>query len=180
MAIFKSNAYGQVELNQVAFRRDGRVEAQAALSTVDFASAKCENGMLLAVDKQANGGWGEVKFASNSASLPIALVYSAEHMYDERKGALRDYYLGVDGGDFYPRLGYLSIGDIFTTDCVEATSTAAIVAAAADASSTATFGASTNGYIAAYSSAIGGPVLKCVKDYTMPDGTQGFKFQVIG
>ena len=38
-----------MELNQVAFPRDGRIEAQCALGD-DFAEVPAENGMLLAVD----------------------------------------------------------------------------------------------------------------------------------
>ena len=41
---------GQIELNNVAWRRDGRVEAQCALDAEAFASVPAENGMLLAVD----------------------------------------------------------------------------------------------------------------------------------
>ena len=40
------DGYGQVELNQVAFRRDGRIEAQCALDPTDFAKVSSENGML--------------------------------------------------------------------------------------------------------------------------------------
>ena len=47
---FICDGYGQLELNQVAFRRDGRIEAQCALSPVDFEKVPAENGMLLAVD----------------------------------------------------------------------------------------------------------------------------------
>ena len=46
---FVIDGYSQLELNQVAFRRDGRVEAQCALDDTDFASVPAENGMLLAV-----------------------------------------------------------------------------------------------------------------------------------
>lgn len=43
----KANEYGQLELNQVAFRRDGRIIAQYKLDpTIDYV----ENGMLLAID----------------------------------------------------------------------------------------------------------------------------------
>ncbi len=184
--------HGQVELNQVAFRRDGHVEAQCATSTTSFPRNDkgefigpnyCENGMLLAVDKANN----EVKFATNS-SLPIALVYSAEHMYDERhNGSLGEFYLGVDGGDFYPRLGYLTVGDIFMTNCVDASviTTAGELPGNKAGLKAAEFGAGTNGYITAYSTAIGGPKLKVINDdterggWTMPDGTPGLKFQVI-
>ena len=47
---FMCDGYGQLELNQVAFRRDGRIEAQCALSPVDFEKVPAENGMLLAID----------------------------------------------------------------------------------------------------------------------------------
>ena len=47
------DGYGQVELNQVAFRRDGRIEAQCKLDATDFDSIPAENGMILAVDNVA-------------------------------------------------------------------------------------------------------------------------------
>ena len=84
------DGYGQIELNNVAFRRDGRIEAQCAPDTTDFATAKVENGMLLAVD----GANRKVKFAVDG-SLPIALNYSAEHMYDERTPGLKSFYLNA-------------------------------------------------------------------------------------
>ena len=41
------DGYGQLELNQVAFRRDGRIEAQCKLADgIEYV----ENGMLLAID----------------------------------------------------------------------------------------------------------------------------------
>ena len=51
MARMTISGYGQVELNNVAFRRDGRIEAQCALDAEDFADVPAENGMLLAVDR---------------------------------------------------------------------------------------------------------------------------------
>ena len=52
MARMVIDGYGQVELNNVAFRRDGRIEAQCALDTADFdATTPCENGMILRVKK---------------------------------------------------------------------------------------------------------------------------------
>ena len=50
MAIVKlaKNGFGQIELNQVAFRRDGRIEAQCALDATEFGNGEfAENGMLL-------------------------------------------------------------------------------------------------------------------------------------
>ena len=74
---FVIDGYGQLELNNVAFRRDGRVEAQCALDATDFASVPAENGMLLAVDRINR----VVQFFDSSDDVyPIALNYTAEHM----------------------------------------------------------------------------------------------------
>ena len=105
------DGFGQIELNQVAFRRDGRIEAQCALGE-DFAEVPAENGMLLAVDNINR----IVKFPVAGEVFPIALNYSTEHMYDERTTALRNFRLNQ--GEFYPRLGYLDVGDKFTTNCL--------------------------------------------------------------
>ena len=37
-------------------------------------------------------------------------------MYDERANALKDFALNK--GEFLPRLGYLAVGDKFTTNCL--------------------------------------------------------------
>ena len=105
------DGYGQVELNQVAFRRDGRIEAQCALDATDFATAPAENGMLLAVDNITR----TVKLPKD-ASLPLALNYTAEHIYDERTPGLKNFKTEVGG--ISPRLGYLSVGDKFVTNCI--------------------------------------------------------------
>lgn len=174
--------YGQLELNNVAFPRDGRVEAQCKLNATDFASKVAENGMLLAVDNVAR----EIKLPTN-ASLPIAINYSAEHMYDQYHRALKDFKLTKD--DVYPRLGYLSVGDKFTTNCVGydtsdyATEAALLTALepAALASSPVYGGYSADGSIAIVDTKPSdGPVLRVIAKTTMPDGTIGIKFQVYG
>lgn len=175
------DGYGQVELNNVAFRRDGRIEAQCKPNATDFSNKVLENGMLLAIDNVAR----EVKLPVANESLPVALNYSAEHMYDERKGGLKDFYLnGTD--DFYPRLGYLAVGDKFTTNCVSydssvyATESAFISALGSIATVALYGGIGTDGAIAVASTApTVGPVLKVVQKTTMPNGKLGLKFQVI-
>ena len=87
MARFVIDGYGQLELNQVAFRRDGRVEAQCALDDTDFASIPAENGMLLAVDQVAR----KLKLPLAAETNPIVLVYSSEHIYDERTPGLKNF-----------------------------------------------------------------------------------------
>ena len=189
---FKIDGYGQLELNQVAFRRDGRVEAQCALDDTDFASVPAENGMLLAVDRVNR----KIKFPKSAviATCPVALNYTTEHMYDERANALKDFKLEL--GEFYPRLGFLSVGELFTTNTVgydseewTATGSGATAktadenfkAACAAVATTPLYGGiSDEGAIAVSATAPeDGPVLKVVEATTMPDGSFGIKFQVL-
>ena len=101
--------YGQLELNAVAFRRSGRIEAQCKIAdAIEF----IENGMLLAVDNVNR----VVKYAESGNVFPIALHYSTEHMYDERHNALKDFRLNKN--EFLPRMGYLGAGDKYTTNCI--------------------------------------------------------------
>lgn len=109
------NGYGQLELNQVAFRRDGRIEAQCALDATAFASVPAENGMVLCVDNVNRVV--KLPTSANMALYPIAINYSAEHLYDDRALGLKNFKLGINDG-FYPRLGYLAVGDKFTTNTV--------------------------------------------------------------
>ena len=178
------DGFGQLELNQVSFRRDGRVEAQCALDATDFASVPAENGMLLAVDRVNR----TVKFptAANAAKMPIALNYTTEHMYDERANALKDFKL--ERGTFLPRLGFLSVGELFTTNCIcmdeneFANETALAAATTATALSTTPLygGISDMGAIKVSATApTAGPVLLVVEKTTMPDAQFALKFQVL-
>lgn len=176
------DGYGQLELNNVAFRRDGRIEAQCKLDDTDFASVPAENGMLLAVDNINR----TVKFADDD-SLPIALNYTAEHMYDERTPGLKNFKL--DRGTFLPRLGYLAVGDKFTTNCVSYDSTADttwttqdkfIEALGAIATTPLYGGIGSDGSIkVSATEPTVGPKLLVVAKTTMPDGQLGIKFQVL-
>lgn len=122
------NGYAVLELNQVAFPRDGRIEAQLPLDATVFARATgvpAEVGMILKVNKAGK----KIEFAdttNDTAGTLYALNYSTEHMYDERLPQLKNFcqyaadssydMMGYD--DFYPRLGYLAIGDRFTTNAI--------------------------------------------------------------
>ena len=174
------SGYGQVELNNVAFRRDGRIEAQCAPNATDFKSIPVENGMLLAVDDVNRC----VKLPVDG-SLPIALVYSTEHMYDERTPGLKNFKLnGSD--DFFPRLGYLSIGDKYRTNCVcyddsEFTSEEQLITALKACATTPVYGMADASGATKLSATAGtfGPKLKVVAFDTMPDGQKGIKLQVL-
>lgn len=178
---FTIDGYGQLELNQVAFRRDGRIEAQCALNTDDFsATAPAENGMILAID-QVNR---EITLPKSTSTL-FGLNYTTEHMYDERQNALKDFYLVPD--TFYPRLGYLDIGDKFTTNCVcydteDFADDDALLEACEDIKSDKLYGTvSETGVIqiVKQKTQVNGPFLEMVKLTTMPDTQTAFKFQVL-
>ena len=161
--------YGQIELNQCAFRRDGRIEAQCKIEGADYV----ENGMILAIDNTKR----EVRYPA-AGDYMFGLNYTSEHMYDERLvGGLK--YYKTDKDSFLPRLGYLAVGDKFTTNTV--------VYDAADIT-TMVYGyvkAGDNGYIRLSadepSDAIASAPLLRVIDAkaTMPNGAPAVKFQCI-
>ena len=177
MARMTISGYGQVELNNVAFRRDGRIEAQCALDTTDFASVPAENGMILRVKKADH----KLCFADASAENQLyALNYSAEHIYDERTPGLKNFKLEAQN-DFLPRVGYLAAGDLWTTNCVDLGSYASVGAVASAVASGAVYAAvGTKGAVVLDSAAPSvGPVIQVIKKTTMPDGQDAFQLQVL-
>ena len=186
---FTIDGYGQIELNQCAFRRDGRIEAQCALYDKEFAKNQAEyvggkiyaeNGMILAVDNINR----VVRLpGAEAADLPLAINYSTEHLYDERHQGLKDFYLPA--GTFYPRLGSLSRGDKFTTNCLCCESTefnddeANLIEALENIEKVKIYGKhSALGAIQLTKDKTDAEML-VVKYYTMPDGQPGVKFQVL-
>ena len=176
------DGFGQLELNNVFFRRAGMVEAQCALGK-DFADVPAENGMLLAIDRVNR----IVKFPVEGEDMPIALNYTTEHMYDERTTGLKNFKL--EKGTFCPRMGFLSAGELFTTNCFsyddtefakEETLMEAVKDKAALAAKAVYGGACEHGTIklSATKPAFG-PVLKVVEKTTMPDGQFALKLQVV-
>ena len=161
--------YGQIELNQCAFRRDGRIEAQCKIEGADYV----ENGMILAIDNTKR----EVRYPA-AGDYMFGLNYTSEHMYDERLvGGLK--YYKTDKDSFLPRLGYLAVGDKFTTNTV--------IYDAADIT-TMVYGyvkAGDNGYIRLSATEpddaiAGAPLLRVIDaKATMPNGAPAVKFQCI-
>ena len=174
MADKKLNAgfgYGQIELNQCAFRRDGRIEAQCKIEGADY----IENGMILAIDNTKH----EVRYPADGDYM-FGLNYTSEHMYDERLvGGLK--YYKTDKDSFLPRLGYLAVGDKFTTNTVVYDDTLTIT--------NAVYGyvkAGDNGYIRLSATdptndaIAGAPLLRVIDaKATMPNGAPAVKFQCI-
>lgn len=175
------DGYGQLELNQVAFRRDGRIEAQCKLAAgIDFV----ENGMLLAIDNVSRTVGMP---AGDGSDELVALNYTTEHLYDERARGLKDFKL--DKNTFLPRLGYLARGDKFTTNCLSYDTTDfadddALKAAKLDGDSAIVlYGSeSADGTILLKKTTAPSNVkvlLKAVKMTTMPDGQFAIKFQAL-
>ena len=162
--------YGQIELNQCAFRRDGRIEAQCKIEGADYV----ENGMILAIDNTKH----EVRYPA-AGDYMFGLNYTSEHMYDERLvGGLK--YYKTDKDSFLPRLGYLAVGDKFTTNTVVYDDAANIT--------TMVYGyvkAGDNGYIRLSATKPGdaiadAPLLRVIDaKATMPNGAPAVKFQCI-
>lgn len=185
---FTIDGYGQIELNQCAFRRDGRIEAQCALDPEKFAKNQAENvagkvyaenGMILAVDNINR----VIRLPGAEAKgLPLAINYSTEHLYDERRQGLKDFYLPA--GTFYPRLGYLSRGDKFTTNCLcyesdEFTDDETLIQALEKIKEAKVYAKHSElGAIQLTKNEADAEML-VVKYYTMPDGQPGVKLQVI-
>lgn len=163
--LVKSGEYGQLELNQVAFPRDGRIEAQCALGADFSDTVPAENGMILVVDNVTR----TVGFTKGEDDEIFALNYTTEHMYDDRDlGSLRKFCLRP--GSFYPRLGYLAVGDKFTTNTVA-------IASVDDIELGATLVPGTDGY---WTPGTGKSVVaKVIKKTTMPDGQPALKLQVV-
>lgn len=185
---FTIDGYGQIELNNCAFRRDGRIEAQCKLDATDFASVPAENGMLLAVDNVNR----VVRFVDASEDCPIAINYSTEHMYDERTPGLKNFKITRDSkGYFLPRLGYLAQGDKFTTNCFsydtnDFANDAAVKAIALTGGSAikvyaSEYAAGDGTILLKKGSAPSGVkvLLKVIAVTTMPDGQFALKFQVL-
>ena len=163
--------YGQIELNQCAFRRDGRIEAQCKIANgIDF----IENGGIFAIDNVKH----EVGYPTASSYM-FGLNYTSEHMYDERLAGGLKYYK-TDKDSFLPRLGYLAVGDKYTTNTVIYDDALTIT--------NAVYGyvkAGDKGYIRLSATkptdAIdGAPLLRVIDaKATMPNGAPAVKFQCI-
>lgn len=170
--LIKANEYGQLELNQVAFRRDGRIIAQYALDNT--INNYVENGMILAIDYVNK----TIKYPTAGQKDAIALNYTTEHMYDERLAhGLKHFKL--DKGTFCPRLGLLATGDKFTTNSVTYDTDDYADEAAIDTAikgGTAVYGvANTDGYIKLTGTATNA-IVKAIAYTTMPDGSPAIKF----
>ncbi len=173
---FTIDGNGQIEPNNVTFTRDGRVESQFKMAS-DL--TKVENGMLLVLD-YANR---EVKLPSSTTEAgQLALAYSAEKNYDSTKPGLKNFAITAGNGGC-PRMGYLTLGDTFTTNCLAYDSTeyateTALKTALSGVTSVPVYGTfSTVGAIKLTSTKPAvNEFLKVVRPTTLPDGQYAVEF----
>lgn len=170
------DGFGQIEPRNVTFTRDGRIEAQMPLAK----GVTAENGMLLAVDVAKK----EVKLPGESEKLPIAIHYSTEKIYNQFTPGLKNFKLTDKDGQ-YPRLGYLTAGDVFATNCIsydtdEFSAENTLTNAIKQVGTTPLYGGiSTNGGIKiTKTEPTAGPILVVAGATTMPDGQYAVEFLV--
>lgn len=113
MAILEKKGYGQVEPNHLSAQRTGQIYAQ---TPVNEAITELENGVFLKLNTSNNtlgvDGSGE-----------WMLVYNEVKLYDNQRQGYKDFVVKADetvGGKIYPRMFKTNVGDIFTTNMIEA------------------------------------------------------------
>ena len=152
--------FAVVEPNHLSAPRNGQVYGQLP---ADDSITVLENGMFVKYD-YANGK------CSFDGEGPTFMVFNEEKLYDERKQMHRDFaQLKADAldGVITPRVLKLSVGDIFTTNCV----------AAAEYTIGDKLVPGADGVLAA--GATGAVVCKVVAETTLPDGQNAVKLQVV-
>jgi hypothetical protein len=98
--------YGIVNLRKVAGVKTGEVNIQYALNSTDFASTKCQNGMLLVQNHKA-----KTLDLPSANTVLVGLVASVEKIYDSADLSLGAFALGLN--EFNPRIYTLHKNDKF-------------------------------------------------------------------
>lgn len=160
MATIKRKGFGQVEPNHLSAQRTGQIYAQLI---ADSDLNIIENGMFLKYDYE-----NRKAVASSNVAGEWLLVYNEEKLYDPRKQGHK--YFAMQKGDYVdnemvPRLYKTNVGDIFTTNMINATEPelGSFLAPAAD------------GILAPVDEEATGMKWQIVKVYTMPDRQRAVK-----
>ena len=113
MAILEKKGYGQVEPNHLSAQRTGQIYAQTPVAD-DI--KVLENGAFLRLDSATN----KLGTTGNGEWM---LVYNEVKLYDNTKQGYKDFVVRADetvGGKIYPRMFKINVGDIFTTNMIQA------------------------------------------------------------
>ena len=189
---FPLEQYATVELNQVAFPKNGMVVSQTPLGE-KFGEGEnkygvCENGMWVSADKSK-----DYIDAPETLTDMIGIVYTTEKEYDMYHYGLKTFGRKVAGD--YPRIGIFSLGDTVTSNCFQYDDTEFPATSGDDAktSEEVLFEALKNTketplYIVPVvgspiakitKTATAGTYAKVVKFYTVPNGEPGIKYQIV-
>lgn len=110
--------YSIVELNKVASRKTGEIEAQCKLSK-DFLDSQTgikslENGAIVYI----NAATDEIVKSYNASTCVNAkyLHFSNPRRYEDGKSGMENFRYETSDDKYLPRLYKLTVGDIFTTD----------------------------------------------------------------
>ena len=184
----KRKGYGQVEPNHLSGIVTGQIYAQLPAKTTSTAITQLEQGQFVKYDYAT----GEVNFTGDGEWL---LVYNEEKLYDERHQMHKDFVYKV--GDFsdnkmYPRLIKTNVQDIYTTNTLEANTSATAETTGVSVDLGYYLEVGETGFLTVVKNS-GTPVTtlanaktyatdasmlwKVVKVYTMPDGQDGIKIQ---
>ena len=166
MALLVKEGFGQLEPNHLSAQRNGQIYAQLPC---DSSIEVLQNAQFVKYD-YANG---EVNFTGAGEWM---LVYNEVKLYDPRH-SYKDFALqkkNCVGGEMVPRVMKTMVGDIFTTNLVDAKEKDTTLAVGDKLIVGATTG------ILEYSAAPGeGMVWQVAKVYTMADGQPAVKIQRI-
>lgn len=165
MALLVKEGFGQLEPNHLSAQRNGQIYAQLPCDT---SIEVLQNAQFVKYD-YANG---KVNYTGEGEWM---LVYNEVKLYDPRH-SYKDFALqkkNCVGGEMVPRVMKTMVGDIFTTNLVDAKEKDTTLAVG-DKLVVGTTG------ILEYSAAPGaGMVWQVAKVYTMADGQPAVKIQRI-
>ena len=166
MALLVKEGFGQLEPNHLSAQRNGQIYAQLPCeSSIEV----LQNAQFVKYDYAK----GEVDFTGAGEWM---LVYNEVKLYDPRH-SYKDFALqkkNCVGGEMVPRVMKTMVGDIFTTNLVDAKEKDTTLAVG----DKLVVGESTG--ILEYSAAPGaGMVWQVAKVYTMADGQPAVKIQRI-
>ncbi len=113
MVMSTKKGYGQVEPNHLSAQRTGQIYAQTPVAD-DI--KVLENGAFLKLDSATNT-------LGTTGNGEWMLVYNEVKLYDNQRQGYKDFVVKADetvGGKIYPRMFKINVGDIFTTNMIEA------------------------------------------------------------
>lgn len=181
MKRFPCEVFASIELNQVEFPWQGMVVSQKPLSEDFTKEAPCENGMWVDADKSND----EIRPISEDTDV-VGVVYTTEKEYDHHYTVQGLKYFSKVAGE-YPRVGIFSKGDTITSNCFqyddgEFADEEALFAACADFKANPLYVVPVAGSAVPQLTATkpdAGCFGKVCKDYTMPNGEHGLKYNIV-